>query len=72
MNAMICAGQRLNVNGRTLALASFARAGLWPVGHTHCGPGSAGQLGLGAVDGAGTQHRALVLDTLNSLELRLK
>lgn len=68
----VCTGQRHNIDGRTLALAAFARAGLWPMGHTHRGSGAAGQLDLGAVDGAGPQHRALVLDPLNCLELALK
>lgn len=58
--------------GRALAVAAVARAGFWPVGHTHRWLGAAGQLGLGAVDGAGQQHRAVVPESLIPLESGLK
>jgi len=61
----VCPCKRRIVDGRSLVMAALARARLRPMGHTPCGAGAVGQLGLGVVDGAGKKHRALASEPLN-------
>ena len=66
-DGFVCVGQRRVADGGALVLAAFAQVRLGSVGHTHCGPGAAGQLGLGVVDGTGPQHGTVVSESVKTL-----
>ena len=55
-----CCGKRCFLDGRAVAVVASARSGHRPMGDTHCRIGVACEFGVGAVDGSGGKHRALV------------